>query len=98
MSDKITNLQDRLSKKDLELILEVNKKAIEIETQVVDQNEEVINYLEASEKRTEVLEEKVDKIVKQTEETNKDLFKIQVLFITGLLSLVIQIIQIFTRK
>ena len=97
MSDKITNLQERISKKDLELILEVNKKAIEIETQVVDQNEEVINYLETSEKRMEVLEEKVDKVVKQTEETNKDLFKIQVLFITGLLSLIIQIIQIFKK-
>jgi len=98
MSDKIINIHEHISKKDLELILEVNKKAIEIETQVVDQNEEVINYLDAAEKKIEAIEEKIDKIIKQTEETNKDLFKIQVLFITGLLSLVIQIIQIFIKK
>ena len=96
MVDKLNT--DNVKKKDLELILEVNRKAIEIETTVVDQNEEIIEALTDIKKTQEEHEKKLDKIVEQSDETNKDLFKIQVLFITGLLSLVIQVLQIFLKK
>src|SRR5579885_1259778 len=95
MTDKIIPINDHVNKKDLELILEVNKKAIEIETEVATQNEEIIDLLTANKERSEKMDEKLDKLVKQSDDTTKDLFRIQVLFITGLLSLVIQIIQIF---
>lgn len=99
MTDKIVNINEHiLNKKDLEIILEVNRKVIEIETEVVDQNEEIINLLTESKKLGEELDKKMDKLIDQSDETNKDLFKIQVLFITGLLSLVIQVIQIFIKK
>lgn len=96
MVDKINS--ENVKKKDLELILEVNKKAIEIETAVVDQNEEIIEALDDIKKTLEEHDKKLDKIVDQSDETNKDLFKIQVLFVTGLLSLVIQVLQIFLKK
>jgi len=89
---------EHVKKQDLELILEVNKKSIEIETEVAEQNEEIIEALSDIKKTQAEQDKKIDKIVDQTEETNKDLFKIQVLFITGLLSLVIQIVQIFLKK
>lgn len=106
------NANDQINKKDLEVFLEVNKKAIEIEAEVVEQNEEIITLLNASNAQHHSLDSrfddvdskisgvdtKVDKIIKQTEEISKDLFKMQVLFVTGLLSLVIQIIQIFVKK
>lgn len=106
------NTNDQINKKDLEVFLEVNKKAIEIEAEVVEQNEEIITLLNASKTQQNALDSrfddvetqiggvdvKIDKIIKQAEEISKDLFKIQVLFITGLLSLVIQIIQIFVKK
>ena len=38
-------MEKGLNKKDLEIILEVNRKAIEIETEVADQNEEIISLL-----------------------------------------------------
>jgi uncharacterized coiled-coil protein SlyX len=98
MTDKIIPINDHVNKKDLELILEVNKKAIEIETEVATQNEEIIDLLTANKERSEKMDEKLDKLVKQSDDTTKDLFRIQVLFITGLLSLVIQIIQIFVKK
>lgn len=105
MPDKIIPIHDQVNKKDLELILEVNKKAIEIETEVADQNEEMIASLDDIKKNQdeikafqEKLDEKADKLVTQGEENAKDLFKIQVLFLTGLFSLVIQIIQIFAHK
>lgn len=98
MAEKNSNLNDSLNKRDLEIILEVNKKAIEIETEVAEQNESIIGSLEKLTEQQSDIKEKVDKIVKQNEEINKDLFKIQVLFLTGLLSLVMQVIQIFLKK
>lgn len=98
MTDKIVNINEHINKKDLEVILEVNRKAIEIETEMVDQNEEIINLLTDNKEQQEVIDEKIDKLIKQTDEMNKDLFKIQVLFLTGLLSLVVQVIQIFIKK
>jgi len=96
MVEKINS--ENVKKQDLELILEVNRKAIEIETEVADQNEEIIEALSDIKKVQEKHDEKIDKLVKQSEDTNKDLFRIQVLFITGLLSLVIQVFQIFLKK
>ena len=96
--DKLIPLIDRVSKRDLEIILEVNRKAVEIETAVADQNEEIISLLNDNQKSQEQIEEKLDKILEKSEETSKDLFKIQVLFVTGLLALVAQIIQIFIKK
>jgi hypothetical protein len=96
MVEKINN--ENVKKRDLELILEVNKKAIEIQSEVVEQNEEIIDSLSEIKKTQAEHDEKIDKLVKQAEETNKDLFRIQVLFVTGLLSLAIQIIQIFIKK
>jgi len=96
MVEKINN--ENIKKKDLELILEVNKKAIEIETAVADQNEEIITSLTDIRKTQVDQDLKIDKLIKQSEETNRDIFKMQVLFLTGLLSLVIQIIQIFIIK
>lgn len=103
MVEKLTN--ENVRKKDLELILEVNKKAIEIQSEVVEQNEEIIDSLSsikttvADVKKTQADQDKVlDEIVDQADEIKKDLFKMQILFITGLLSLVVQIIQIFLKK
>jgi hypothetical protein len=104
MAEKNVN-SDNVNRRDLDLILEVNRKAIEIETAVADQNEEIISLLNRSKERDDRadqnlnrLEDKVDKLTKQSEEINKDIFKMQVLFLTGLLSLVVQIVQIFLKK
>ncbi len=96
--ERLIPLAERVNKKDLEIILEVNRKAVEIETAVADQNEEIIDLLNSCKTTQERMDEKVDKILKQSEETSKDIFKMQVLFVTGLLALVAQIIQIFLKK
>jgi GTP-binding protein EngB required for normal cell division len=105
----IPSISDHINKKDLELIIEVNRKAIEVETGVADQNEEIISFLTESkelngkmndkiDKITKSNDEKLDKVIKQNEELSKEVFKMQVLFITGLISLVIQVVQIFLKK
>jgi hypothetical protein len=92
------NLNDYINKRDLEIILEVNKKAIDIETEVAEQNEEIITLLQESKKREEDLQKKAEKIHELAEDINKDLFKIQVLFLSGLISLILQVIQMFLKK
>lgn len=98
MVDKLININEIINKQDLALILEVNKKAIEIETEVADQNEEIIKLLNHNKMQQDSIEESLDKLVKMSEEMNKDLYRIQVLFATGLLSLIIQVVQIFLHK
>lgn len=92
------DLSEQLNKRDLEVILEVNKKAIEIETGVADQNEEIIDLLNQNKNLQLELKEKSDKILKQTDELSRDLFKLQVLFVTGVISLVIQVVQMFLKN
>jgi len=96
--DRIIPLIDQINKKDLEIILEVNRKAVEIETAVAEQNEEIIGLLNDNQDTQEKIEEKIDEILEHAKDTSKDLFKIQVLFVTGLLALVAQIIQIFMKR
>jgi GTP-binding protein EngB required for normal cell division len=96
--DRIIPLIDQINKRDLEIILEVNRKAVEIETAVADQNEEIIRLLNDNQESHEIIEKKLDKLIDSADETSKDLFKIQVLFVSGLLALVAQIIQIFLKK
>ncbi len=91
-------VNENIKKKDMELILEVNKKAIEIETEVADQNEEIILSLKEIKKTQVDQDKKIDKLVENSDEHRKDLFKIQILFLTGLVSLAIQIIQIISRR
>lgn len=96
---------DALKRKDLDLILEVNKKAIEIETEVAEQNEEIIDSLTKIQdtqkehaSKFESQDDKLDKLIKSTDDTNKDLFRMQVLFVTGLITLIAQIVEIFLKK
>lgn len=89
---------EQLRKKDLELFLEVNKKAIEIDTEVAGQNEEIISLLNDNASTQGEIDNKLEQLTKKVEEISKDLFKIQVLFITGILSLLIQVVQMIIKK
>jgi hypothetical protein len=90
--------QGQISKQDLEVILRVNEKVISVQTIVADQNEEVIGLLTAIRDGQQETAEKIDKLVKQSEETNRDIFKMQVLYVVGLLSLIGNLITIFIKK
>lgn len=99
MSDKDRIIPfDQVNKKDLEIILEVNKKAVEIETEVAGQNEEIIRLLKNNEVFQEEIKLKTDKIIDQNEDTSRDIFTMRILFIVGLLGLVGQIVSILLKK
>lgn len=102
-SEKITT--EYIYKKDLDIIFEVNKKAVEIQTEVTDQNEEIIEKLakiieqnDKSNAQKKEMETKLDKLIKQGEETSKDLFKFQLMMISGFVAIVLQVVSIFLKK
>jgi uncharacterized coiled-coil protein SlyX len=149
---------DQINKKDLELILDVNRRSIEIETERIEQNEEIISSLtdivktlngvasnstevnrilervkestDGSAKVTDRTKEivvlsvdniakvkltqdeqskaldkilatlavhwtSIDKTEKKSEELSRSFFTLQVLLGAGLISLIIQVIQLF---
>lgn len=167
MSDRIKNINENLSvhnenlkRRDLDLILEVNRKAVELEAESIEQNEEIIELLNTSKdaliksnekisdtligynekialalvrhnekidlsnekiaetlvksnekiaealvkynEKIEIFDKKVDKkidsIIEQNEKLSRDIFTVKILFATGLLSLIVQVIQIFIKK
>lgn len=93
-----TEKQDVIKKQDLDFILEVNKKSIEIQTEVADQNEETISSLKDIRKTQLEQDLKLDKLKTLADGMDKDLFKMQILYIVGLLTLIGQLIQIFLKK
>lgn len=115
-------MAENINRKDFDLILEVNRKAIEIETERVDleserveQNDKIIELLKNSDRNSKDIESKIDKTFSDLDEKidetlvsvenletkilgiERDLFKIQVVFLSGVISLIIQIIQLFKK-
>ena len=99
-------MPEQFNRRDLQIILEVNKKAVEIETTVADQNEEIISLLTFNKTFTEQMDSKLDKLVEQkinkllekSEETSRDLFKIRILYVAAIMTIIGQIIEIFLKK
>jgi hypothetical protein len=83
MSDKTktSGLGEKITSAELEYILDVNKKAIEIHIEVEKQNEQILNVLE--------------KIQKGQDRLNGYLFKLLVIFGTIGISTIISVIQMF---
>lgn len=96
--DNLFDLNERINKKDLQLILEVNKKSILLEQETANQNEDIIELLNELIDKDKISDEKLDKIIEQNEDLSKDIFKLQVFFSAGLISLVLQVIQLFIKK
>lgn len=92
MTEKI-RLIDHLDKRDLEIILEVNKRAIEIGAEAIDQNEDIIRYLESGKSERAEIIKKVDEVSDVVDEIKLDLFKIKILYVGGLLAIVGNVIS-----
>lgn len=98
----IEKQNEALKKKDLDVILEVNKKAIEIETEVAEQNEEIIDALNKSQENQNAIIKRADNIIDSTNSINNTLYRIQVLFISGFVTIILAVIsmvvQLFVKK
>ena len=89
---------DILQKSDMDAVLEVNKKAIEIHSEIYEQNEDIVNKLESLESKLKYNTDITAKMSKDVDDMNKSMFKIYVLLTSGVVSLIIQIISMIIAK
>jgi hypothetical protein len=87
----------QLHKEDLDLVLEVNRKSIELQSEVAEQNEEVISSLNDIKAQQITDAPKLDKIIEQNEQLSRDIFTMRIFYIMGILSIVAQLVQIFLK-
>jgi hypothetical protein len=98
MTDRLGGENNNISKSDLETILQVNKKAIEIGDEVSVQNEEILDQLSASNHTQENIVKKIDKTIEQNESISRDLFIIKAFFVLGGVNLILQVITLILHK
>ena len=87
--------RDILQRGDIDTIIEVNNKAIELHSEISDQYEEIIsaqNKLMISQGK---IDDDIRSIKKDMDELNKNQFKIILLLSTGIISLIIQLVAAF---
>ncbi len=104
-TQEMTQVTEYIYKRDIDMMMQVSSKAVELQAAVADQNEEIIEKLnkvieqnEKSSSQKKEMETKIDKIVKSHEELARDVFRIQVLFISGFVGIILQIVSIFLKK
>lgn len=89
---------ESLSKSDLNTILEVNKKTIEVQLEVYDQHEKIIDILEDNKKAEAEIKTELKEIKNKIDDNDRKLLKIEILLASVIISLVVQLIQMFIRK
>ena len=82
---------------DLETILKVNNKAIEIQSEISEQYETIVEDADSIKKKIETIGEKMVEMKGEIKEINKSQFKILVLLSAGVLNLIVQILA-FIKK
>jgi hypothetical protein len=92
---------DTLQKSDLETIIKVNNKSIELHTEISEQYETIIEATETIVKavnESQCNKSDIQEIKAEIKEINKTQFKIWILLTSGIASLIIQIISLFLVK
>jgi chromosome segregation ATPase len=102
-----------ITESDIDSILDVNKKAIEIHSEVGRQNENIIEDLESKEKLLEELKDKINDIMDVVRETNaaiknkmetkveeieKNMFRLVAILTTIGVGTIIAFLQAFLKK
>ena len=100
-------VNNSFDKKDMEIILEINRKAIEIESEAVSQNEEIIDLISTNKDKLDILNSEIigikndlknicniiEKIKDKTDDMDKSFFQIKVVFTSGIFICLLQIAE-----
>lgn len=86
-----------LQKSDIETIIKVNSKAIELQGEVSDQYEEIVSSLSDIKDKQEEIDEKLVEINKEIKDIGKTQFKILLLISSGIISVIVQIISLLKK-
>lgn len=102
-----------ITSEELNFIIKVNQKAIEIQSEVSKQNEDILETLEKIEEFEEEIEDKIDNIIdiikqtnaaikenieKKVEDIEKNVFRLIIILTTTGIGTIINIIQTFMHK
>lgn len=98
MSDLFKNKDDRISKHDIDVIMEVNKRSIQVQTEVMAQNEDIADELSDIKKSQICQDKKIDKLVKNSEDFSKELFQMKTLLLTSFVNIILQVISFLIKK
>lgn len=105
--------EQKITNADIDAILDVNKKAVEIHSEVGRQNEVIIEALEDNDKLLEKIDNKIniliditkstndivkDKMEKKIDEIEKNLFRLIAILSTIGVGTIIAIVQAYLRK
>jgi chromosome segregation ATPase len=104
-NDNKRSIDGTFNKSDMETIIKVNNKAIELQNETSEQYEEMISLEEKNAEKIEKLEDEIsdlkkmsEKIEKGIEEISKTEFKILILLTSGIVSLIMQIVSLLVKK
>lgn len=86
-----------LEKSDIETIIKVNNKAIELQTEISDQFEDVISLVKKTNDEINRVSDDVKDIKKEITDLNKLQFRILLLLSSGVISLLVQIIILLKK-
>lgn len=84
--------------KDLETYIEVNKRTTEVNIKVKENQDAIIALLSACKVVVERLATEQEKQTKALTDISNAIFKLEVVYVAGLLAIVAQIIEIFMKK
>lgn len=82
---------------ELKAYVATSAKLIEVQTKANELNREVISLLTESKNSQNDANDKLDKIVKQGEDTSRELFQMKILFFTGIASIIANLISVFLK-
>lgn len=96
--EKNKDIKNVLQKSDLDTIIEVNNKAIELQTETSEQYEEMISLTTTLSNNQEKIDDKIKNIETEIKDINKTLLKIMLIVGTGIISLIAQLISLLFRR
>lgn len=95
----------RVSRHHIDNMMTATQKAIELKSEMITQNKLIISTQENIKYKIESIIHETTKITdyckkmeKEMEQTAKDLWKFQILAISGFIAIILQIISIFLKK
>jgi len=88
---------DTLQRADIDTIIQVNNKAIELQTEISDQYEEIISTVESMSHTNHKILDEVREMNKEIKEINKLQFKIMLALGSGFVSLIIQVLYMLKK-
>lgn len=86
-----------LQKSDIETIIQVNNKAIELQNEISDQYEDILSTMTRISMRQDNIERDIVEIRKESKEIAKTQFKVLVILSSGIVSLIFQIFNMFKK-